>query len=158
MNSLLQSNVNFRSTLHLNPDHIILLLSLLEREIFLARLSDDELIEIAEELIDQLPEDIRDSMGETTVAVQSEPTTEQIDRARAPVGSTLFGLYEGVPMSKRSVFAPMMLPAQITLFRGPLERRCRNRAEIRERIRTTLFHEIGHHLGFNESELRRRGL
>ncbi len=86
------------------------------------------------------------------IAVEDEPSREQLDAARVPRGDTLLGLYEGVPLDKRGWYYHMALPDRITLFQGPLER-CGN-GDIRQAIYETLWHELAHHIGMNEKEVR----
>jgi predicted Zn-dependent protease with MMP-like domain len=69
---------------------------------------------------------------------------------------TLYGLYEGIPLTERGAGYHGMLPDKITIFRGPLERDFR-RAELEEQIRITVVHEIAHHFGFDENRLEELG-
>ena len=46
---------------------------------------------------------------------------------------------------------------RITLFRVPLMESCRTMEELREEIRITLLHELGHYFGFEENDLEERG-
>ena len=120
--------------------------------------SDEELIGIAEELIEELPVDLRQALENVSILIQDLPTRRQKDRVRIPAGNLLLGLYEGTPLSQQSVFHPTVFPATIYLFRENIERVRGSLAEVKAELRRTLFHEIGHHLGFNEDDLRRRGL
>ncbi len=70
---------------------------------------------------------------------------------------TLFGLYTGIPLTKRSSSYGMVLPDKITLYQRSIEEGCRTRQEIQAQIRTTLLHEIGHHFGLSEDELEQAG-
>lgn len=99
-----------------------------------------------------IPESIRREFSNLVIAVEEEPSGEQLDAARVPRGDTLLGLYEGVPLDKRGWHYQMALPDRITLFQGPLER-CSG-ANIRQAIYETLWHELAHHIGMNEREVR----
>jgi len=72
-------------------------------------------------------------------------------------GSTLFGLYTGVPLTKRTTSYGMVLPDKITLYRRSIEEGCRTEQEIQTQIRFTLLHEIGHHFGLSEDDLQEAG-
>jgi predicted Zn-dependent protease with MMP-like domain len=100
------------------------------------------------------------------VVVEDEPTPEQIaaDRLRGRAeaatdgdDATLFGLYEGVPLTERGQGYSMVLPDKITIFRGPIERTCRSRQELMREVRVTVVHELGHHLGLDEDRLEELG-
>ena len=69
---------------------------------------------------------------------------------------TLYGLYEGVPLTQRGAGYYGALPDKITIFRGPLERDF-PREELEEQIRITVVHEIAHHFGFDEDRLEELG-
>jgi predicted Zn-dependent protease with MMP-like domain len=69
---------------------------------------------------------------------------------------TLYGLYEGVPLTERSAGYHGMLPDKITIFRGPLERDF-SRGELEKQIRVTVVHEIAHHFGIDEDRLEELG-
>src|ERR671915_1242080 len=71
-------------------------------------------------------------------------------------GETLYGLYEGVPLTERGSAYYATLPDKITIFRGPLERDFA-RDELEEQIRVTVVHEIAHHFGFDEDRLEELG-
>ena len=101
------------------------------------------------------------------VIVEDEPTAEQLALGRGypePLGSaeddeeTLFGLYEGVPLTRRGSDYHLVPPDRITIFRGPLERVYASPQAIAREVRVTVMHELGHHLGFEESGLEALGL
>ena len=102
------------------------------------------------------------------IIVEDEPTAEQLalgqgypeprESAMDDGGETLFGLYEGVPLTRRGSDYHLVPPDRITIFRGPLERACRSPQSIAREVRITVMHELGHHLGFEESGLESMGL
>lgn len=122
------------------------------------RWSDEELMRMAEELIEELPEDLRRALENVAILIQNTPSPEQAARLHLPPGRLVLGLYEGTPLPRQSVFHPVVFPAAIYLFRTNIERVGKDMDEVKAELRHTLFHEIGHHLGFNEDDLRRRGL
>jgi predicted Zn-dependent protease with MMP-like domain len=109
--------------------------------------------EIAEELLAELPPDLRAEAETVILEIADYPTPEQ-----APgEGRTLLGLYEGVPLVERHADSLLLQPDRITLFRGPLQSLARTEVELRRQIRKTLIHELGHFFGFDERELHARG-
>ena len=116
--------------------------------------------------LDELPVAVLAMLDNVEVVVEDEPRPEQIaaDRLRHrgesqthDDGETLFGLYEGVPLTERGQGYSMVLPDKITVFRGPLERACRSRQELMREVRVTVVHELGHHLGMDEDRLEELG-
>jgi len=120
--------------------------------------------------LDDLPPEVVAMLDNVEVVVEEEPTAEQIgrrlDRERqAAAGGdedvdadTLFGLYEGVPLTERGSGYTLVLPDKITIFRGPLERASRSPQAIAREVRVTVMHELAHHLGFDEDRIEGMGL
>lgn len=106
-------------------------------------------------VVGSLPPHIVAMMDNVDVLVADEPAPEQRSRGEDP--ESLFGLYEGVPLTQRSGYN-LALPDRITIFRKPLEAVCETEAELIEEIRITLLHELAHHLGFEEDRIDELGL
>jgi predicted Zn-dependent protease with MMP-like domain len=68
----------------------------------------------------------------------------------------LFGLYEGIPLTKRGSYAGVN-PDRITLFLATICRSASTTEDLAHRVRVTLLHEIGHHFGMGETRLRELG-
>jgi len=90
-----------------------------------------------------LPEEFQGYLENVVVIIKNEPPDDMPD---------VMGLYEGVPLVERSI-DDTILPDCITLYKGPLERTCRTRAEIENEVRVTVLHEIGHFFGLEEGQL-----
>jgi predicted Zn-dependent protease with MMP-like domain len=76
------------------------------------------------------------------------------DRRRLGAGvGTLYGLYEGTPLTQRDSHYGNVAPDKITLYWGPLVRDFPDEAALAEQVRITLLHEIGHYFGLAESDL-----
>ncbi len=110
------------------------------------------------EAIAELPEDIRARIDNMDVVIQDTPRPDDLRRAGLPHGRTLLGLYQGVPLTKRTSRYGLVLPDKITLFQRSIERVARTPATIRERVRRTFLHELGHHFGLGEEQLRELGV
>lgn len=93
-------------------------------------------------------------MHNVAVIVEDEPSPLQLQQGNASYASTLLGLYEGRPLAYRSVSEVFHLPDRITIFQGPHERMARNREDLARLVEQTLWHEIAHHFGLNEREVR----
>ena len=110
-------------------------------------ISYDEFVEIAENTLAEMPDELAELLD--NVAILVDP--EQIE---SDYGSeTLYGLYEGVPLTERDSGYHAVLPDRITIFRGPLQRDFGSQQELEEQIRITVIHEVAHHFGFDEDRL-----
>lgn len=109
--------------------------------------------ELVAKAIDELPEEFRGGLENVDVVVQDSPSKRQL--ARIGRGMTLLGLYEGVPQTRRTEAYGMVLPDRIIIFQKPIQARCRSEAEVEAEIGRVVRHEIAHHFGMDEEELRR---
>ena len=121
-------------------------------------MTDEEILLLIDEMLDELPEDVQDTLKQVSITVEDEPSDYQMSRLRKARRTSILGLYEGVPYPNQNMFTTLMHPPAITLFRKNIEKFTRGREELKEEILKTLLHEIGHHLGLTEDDLRRRNL
>jgi predicted Zn-dependent protease with MMP-like domain len=89
--------------------------------------------------------------------IADAPTPEQLRALEAEPGSSLYGLYEGVPLVERHVDGVLFQPDRITLFQGPLQAGSRTEAELKLQVTRTLIHELAHFFGRTDEELLARG-
>ena len=113
---------------------------------------------LVEEALESLPEEIQGWLDNVAIVVAERPTLEQRRRAGLRRGHTLFGLYVGVPRTLRGFTYGEIVPDKILIFQRPIERVCRTPERVRECVRQTVLHEIGHHFGMDEADLRNAGV
>lgn len=111
-----------------------------------------------EEAIEGLPEPVMRAAHEVAILVEAYPSRELIEDAGGGLSPDLLGLYTGTPLPERSTWDSGRSPDLIHLFRRNLEFLARTPEELREEIRVTLLHEVGHYLGMDEPDLERLGL
>ena len=104
--------------------------------------------------VETLPDEFLERLENVVVVVEDYPTATQTVKARVRQGSTLLGLYEGVPLTKRGRHYGMVTPDKITIFQKPIEANCRNEDEITAEIQRVVQHEIAHHFGSDEATLK----
>jgi predicted Zn-dependent protease with MMP-like domain len=106
--------------------------------------------------LDEIPDALANELENVAVMVEDWPTPAQL--ARVPRGSTLLGLYEGVPLTARGpVSYSGVSPDRITIFQGPLSRRARNLEALAAQVRVTVLHEVGHYFGMDDARLHELG-
>ena len=108
--------------------------------------------------LDTLPNEIQHWLDNVAVVVGQWPTRQQLAQAGLEPGALLFGLYVGVPKTHRGFTYGEVVPDKIVIFQRPIERVCHTPAQVREQVRKTVLHEIGHHFGLGEDDLRAAGV
>ncbi len=96
--------------------------------------------------LDELPPDLAAALENVAVVVEDEH----------PEDPDLFGLYHGTPLTERGDTAGM-LPDTISIYRAPLEESFTDPDELREEIRITVLHELGHYFGLDEERIAELG-
>jgi len=103
--------------------------------------------------IEALPDEFINRLENVDVVVEDYPTKSQLASVGLRRSQTLLGLYEGVPLTKRSSHYGLVPPDKITIFQKPIEAKCRNNARITDEIQRVVKHEIAHHFGIGDARL-----
>ena len=109
--------------------------------------------ELVSEGIKAIPKKFLEKLDNVDIVIEDEPTPYQLRKLRARKNSIIFGLYEGVPQTKRWHYA-QVLPDKITIFQKPIETLAHSEVEIKEIVKNTVWHEIAHHFGMDEKRIR----
>jgi predicted Zn-dependent protease with MMP-like domain len=105
--------------------------------------SNERFEELAAEALATLPSDLSSQIENLVIVVEDD----------AP-GHNLFGLYEGVPLTKRGpVSYSGVMPDRITLYQNAICRYCSSEEEVKVQIRKTVLHEVAHHFGISDPRL-----
>ena len=110
------------------------------------------------EALDALPDWVQEKLDNVAVLTADWPTPEQRKKSGLAPGQQLLGLYEGVPATRRGRGYTMLPPDRVTLFRGSMLMLAQDKAKLVTLVQHTLLHELGHHLGFSEADLKRLNL
>lgn len=107
--------------------------------------------------LDDLPPLIKERMENVEVLVAQWATREQLIGSGLSRRHHILGLYEGVPLPERGANYGMVLPDRITIFQRAVEAACRSQEELEGEIRKTVVHEVAHHFGIDDDQLRAMG-
>lgn len=118
---------------------------------------EDAFYDYIDQALSQMPEEFQNKLNNVSIFVEPHPSAEQARQFRLrEENKILFGLYEGVPQSRRGRYGiGATVPDKITLFMYPILSRVRTREELIKQIKGTLYHEIGHHFGMSEKDIER---
>ncbi len=108
--------------------------------------------QLVKQAVDAIPQKFKTKMNNVNFFVEDFPNAEQISKMRLRHKYSLLGLYEGVPIGKRGSYPA--LPDSITIFRIPLLSISTDLKDLEQKVKDTVWHEVGHHFGMNEFEVR----
>ena len=110
-------------------------------------LTKEQFENLISDAVARLPKSIRQKMNNVEIV---------LEEGESP-NNSLFGLYHGVAQTQRGSsygLAPT-LPDKITIWKGTIEKYAHNESEVPSLVRRVVWHEIGHHFGFDEAEIRK---
>jgi predicted Zn-dependent protease with MMP-like domain len=113
--------------------------------------------ELVERALAELPEQFAAHLEEVPVEIRPRPSKEQLARVGLAEDELLLGLYDGIPLTERSVEHSGVRPAVIYIFKEDVELACDSEEQLINEVRTTVLHEIGHHFGMDEDDLDELG-
>jgi predicted Zn-dependent protease with MMP-like domain/Flp pilus assembly protein TadD len=119
------------------------------------RISEEEMAEIAESALKELPDRARQLLANIPILIVELPAREEVAMGLDP---RLLGLFQGTSHSDPGTLGGAPQLTQILLFKKNLERIAADEDDLREQIRITLIHETGHFFGLDEEDLAKLGL
>ena len=125
-------------------------------------ISDDEFDQLISRAMDELPQEYIRGLQNVAIVMADEPNDVQRERLKLRHDNLLLGLYEGVPLTKRTGNESGILPDKITLFKLPILAVVSDENSLFEQIKRTLWHEIAHYYGLDHGRIHhlenRRGV
>ncbi|KIT16171.1 metallopeptidase family protein [Jannaschia aquimarina] len=114
----------------------------------------DTLLALAEETRASLPEAFGPAAAEVLISVEDWPSEDMLDELQIGDPYDLTGLYEGTPLTERSVDFPDP-PSRITLFRRPILDEWSDRGDVtlRALVSHVTIHEFAHHFGWSDDDI-----
>jgi len=115
-------------------------------------MTHEEFEQLVKEGIDSINEKFLTKLKNVEIVIEDDPTPFQIQKLQMR-GGILFGLYEGIPQTKREGYG-QVLPDKITIFKNSIERVYFRSEDIKKAVADTVWHEIAHHFGMDEHQVR----
>ena len=116
----------------------------------------DDILELAETALSAIPQELRNLVGGTVMAVEEAPDDDVLAEMGIESPWELTGLYRGTPLTQKSVLDLPAEPDTIVLFREPILLEWIETGEDLFRlVRNVLIHEIGHHFGLSDADIAR---
>ena len=99
-----------------------------------------------------IPEELRAHIDNVQIVIEDAPNDELLEELGVPTDETLFGLYEGTPLTERTS-QYSAFPDRIVIFRKPLLEAFDDPRDIRREVARTVIHELAHHFGIDDERL-----
>jgi predicted Zn-dependent protease with MMP-like domain len=109
--------------------------------------------QLVTEAVTLIPKRFRKEMRNLALVVEDQPSEHLLEEMEIEPPDSLYGLYQGIPLTERSASYGNNLPDVITIFQRPIEEDCEDEDEIRAVVGETLIHEVGHYFGLSEEEI-----
>jgi predicted Zn-dependent protease with MMP-like domain len=113
----------------------------------------DDFQKLVEEALREIPARFRAAMTNVAVVVEDVPPPHILEEMEIEPDDTLFGLYQGTPLTERGWGYGNALPDRISIYQRPIVEACANDEEIRDCVAETVIHEFGHYFGMSEEEI-----
>jgi predicted Zn-dependent protease with MMP-like domain len=117
------------------------------------QMTRERFTKLVEEALRDIPRRFRDAMRNVAIVVEDEPPPELLDELEMEPDDSLFGLYQGTPLTERSSTYGNTLPDRISIYQRPIEEACEDEEDIRQCVAETVIHEFGHYFGLSEEEI-----
>ncbi|HSX46619.1 MAG TPA: metallopeptidase family protein [Patescibacteria group bacterium] len=119
----------------------------------MVQISDNDFEELINRALDELPAKYIEGLKNVAITYEDEPTPIQREKLKLNCHETLFGLYEGIPLTKRGAGYNLVLPDKITIFKGPMTSLSPDASNLFARVKHTLWHEIAHYYGLDHDRI-----
>ena len=107
--------------------------------------------------INELPQKLKDRLANVAIVIESRPKSHVSKELRLMPNRILLGLFQGIPLNKKSVWQSGTMPERITIFQDNIKAICHSDQEIKQKIKEVVRHEVAHFVGFTEEEITKLG-
>ena len=108
--------------------------------------------------IENLPKVFKDALENVDVVIEDAPTPQQSKAIDTSYGNLVLGLYQGVPLVKRSQHYGMVMPDKVSIFKKNIEKIYKTDEDVVRVVTHTVQHELAHHLGISDERLKELGI
>jgi len=115
----------------------------------------DDLAAMAEAAFEALPAGFRKLAGDVLFRVEDFADEAVLAELGIEDPFELTGLYQGLDLTRRSVFDAAPQPSMVFLYRRPIldEWAAHGEVTLEELVSHVLVHEIGHHFGLSDADI-----
>lgn len=115
--------------------------------------SDEQFSALISQAMDELPQEYIRGLQNVVITYDDEPSPDQRQEMKLRAYESLFGLYQGVPLTKRGAGYNLVLPDKITIFKLPMLQATHDEDSLYAQVKHTLWHEIAHYYGLDHDRI-----
>ena len=119
----------------------------------MVEISDEQFEALINESMDELPQEYIKRLDNVAIVYEDQPSPDQRTKLKLRCGESLFGLYEGIPLTKRGAGYNLVLPDKITIFKLPILHSSHTLTDLKQQVKHTLWHEIAHYYGLDHDRI-----
>ena len=116
-------------------------------------MTEERFEKLVAEALQRIPRRFREAMRNVVLVIEDEPSPEMLADSGIEPPDTLYGLYEGTPLTEREWGHVVEFPDRVTIFRNPILEDAEDEDDVFRAIGETVIHEFGHHFGLSEEEI-----
>jgi predicted Zn-dependent protease with MMP-like domain len=116
-------------------------------------MTEERFEKLVAEALQRIPRRFREAMHNVVLVIEDEPSPEVLADNGIEPPDTLYGLYDGTPLTEREWGHVVEFPDQVTIFRNPILEDAEDEDDVFRAIGETVIHEFGHHFGLSEEEI-----
>jgi acetylglutamate kinase len=118
--------------------------------------SEEDIHRMAEIALEAIPERLAVHLRGVAIMVEDLADDETLADLGIDNPWELTGLYQGIPLTERSVSDPVPFPQTIHLYREAiLVEWIETGEDLNHLVGSVLVHEVAHHFGFSDAEIER---
>lgn len=119
----------------------------------MVEISDEDFEQLIAQAMDAIPEQYARNMKNVGITWDKVPSPAQREKLRLRGDQSLFGLYEGIPLTQRNNNYNLVLPDKITIFKHPMVDIFGDVETLNQQVKKTLWHEVAHHFGLDHKRI-----
>jgi predicted Zn-dependent protease with MMP-like domain len=118
-------------------------------------ITDQDFDNLITECLDELPKEFTSRLDNIAITYEDQPSADQRRELKLRCDQSLFGLYEGIPLTRRNAGYSGVTPDKITIFKKTLMSVSRDKADLKRHTKRTLWHEIAHFFGLDHDRIHK---
>lgn len=121
----------------------------------MVNITDEDFEKLIAKALDELPKEQTANLNNVAITFGSSPTLEQAKKLKLRGDSLLLGLYEGIPLTRRTGNYSLVLPDKITIFKDQILKLAKSEDQLFAIVKHTLWHEIAHFYGLDHEQIHK---